>query len=216
MSRRVVIGIAGGTASGKTLVAERLMDALEPRGVAMIKQDSYYRDLSGMTSEQRAQQNFDHPDAFDIAQIVEHIEALVRGESIEEPIYDFTRHMPSPHTRTIEAGRVIVLEGILVLAEPKLRDLMDIKLFVDADPDIRLVRRLRRDVEERGRTVRSVLEQYESSVRPMHLQFIEPSKRYADVIIPEGGHNHVAIDLIRTKIASILLGASSPGKESVT
>ena len=177
MFRRVLIGIAGGTASGKTLVAERLIEALEPRGVAILRQDSYYRDLSGMKRGQRAHQNFDHPDAFNLELIVEHLEALVRGESVEEPIYDFTRHMPSEETRTVHPGRVVVLEGILVLAESRLRDLMDIKLYVDADADVRLVRRLRRDVEERGRTVQSVLEQYESSVRPMHLQFIEPSKR---------------------------------------
>jgi uridine kinase len=205
MPRRILIGIAGGTASGKTLVAARIHEALGSSRVAIVKQDAYYRDLSPLPQEQRAQQNFDHPDAFDTPLLLDHLKRLLAGDSIEEPIYDFTRHVRSRQTRSVGGSTVVVLEGILILAEPALRDLMDIKVYVDTDADIRLLRRLRRDVEVRGRTVQSVLEQYENSVRPMHLQFVEPSKRYADVIIPEGGYNRVAIDLLKTKIAAVLM-----------
>src|SRR5690606_26343401 len=157
-----------------------------------IKQDSYYRDLSDLDPAQRERQNFDHPDAFDIPLLRGHLESLIAGRSIEEPTYDFTHHVRAKETRTQPPAAVIVLEGILILAEPPLRELIDTTVYVDTDPDIRLVRRIRRDVEERGRTVQSVLLQYEHSVRPMHLQFDEPSKRYADVIVPEGGDNRVA------------------------
>jgi uridine kinase len=207
MARPVVIGIAGGTASGKSLVACRIFETLGSDKVAVIKQDSYYRDLSVLEPGQRAHQNFDHPDAFDIPLLRGHLESLIAGQPVEEPIYDFTHHVREPRTRTQPPAAVIVLEGILILAEPSLRDLMDIKVYVDTDADIRLMRRIRRDVEERGRTVKSVLRQYEHSVRPMHLQFVEPSKRYADVIVPEGGDNRVAIDLLRTKIAVVLMEA---------
>jgi len=207
MARPVVIGIAGGTASGKSLVACRIFETLGSDRVAVIKQDSYYRDLSDLDPAQRERQNFDHPDAFDIPLLRGHLESLIAGRSIEEPTYDFTHHVRAKETRTQPPAAVIVLEGILILAEPSLRELMDIKVYVDTDPDIRLVRRIRRDVEERGRTVQSVLRQYEHSVRPMHLQFVEPSKRYADVIVPEGGDNRVAIDLLRTKIAAVLMQA---------
>lgn len=207
MARPVVIGIAGGTASGKTLVSRRIFETLGSDQVAVIKQDSYYRDLSELEPTQRARQNFDHPEAFDIPLLRGHLESLIAGRSIEEPTYDFTHHVRASTTRTQPPAAVIVLEGILILAEPSLRELMDIKVYVDTDPDVRLVRRIRRDVEERGRTVQSVLRQYEHSVRPMHLQFVEPSKRYADVIVPEGGHNRVAIDLLRTKVAAVLVQA---------
>ncbi len=205
MARGILIGIAGGSASGKSLVAARIHAALGSQRVIVVKQDSYYHDLSGLTPEERAESNFDHPDAFDTALMVEHIRELVDGGTVEEPVYDFAGHRRLSETRTIGGGRVIVLEGILILADEILREMMDIKVFVDTDPDVRLLRRLRRDVEERGRTVKSVLDQYERFVRPMHLQFIEPSKRYADIIIPEGGHNRVAIDLLQTKIASVLV-----------
>ncbi len=203
MSRGVLIGIAGGSASGKTLVAAKIYESLGPEGVAILRQDAYYRDLKGLTPEQRAQHNFDHPDAFDTPLLLEHIEALLRGESVEEPIYDFTRHMRSEKTRRVRAVSVVILEGILVLSEPSLLALMDIRVFVDTDADVRLLRRLRRDVHERGRTVESVLSQYETFVRPMHLQFVEPSKRFADVIIPEGGHNRVGVDLLATKVLAL-------------
>ncbi len=205
MARGILIGIAGGSASGKSLVAARIHAALGSQRVIVVKQDSYYHDLSGLTPEERAESNFDHPDAFDTPLMVEHIKALVDGGTVEEPVYDFAGHRRLAETRAVGGGRVIVLEGILILADESLREMMDIKVFVDTDPDVRLLRRLRRDVEERGRTVTSVLDQYERFVRPMHLQFIEPSKRYADIIIPEGGHNRVAIDLLQTKIASVLV-----------
>ncbi len=205
MSSGILIGIAGGSASGKTLVASRIHEALSSRRVVVVKQDSYYRDLSGMSEADRARQNFDHPDAFDLGMLHSHLRALIEGGFVDEPLYDFTHHRRLPETRRIGGASVIVLEGILILADPDLRALMDIKVYVETEPDVRLIRRLRRDVEERGRTVSSVLDQYEHYVRPMHLQFVEPSKRYADVIVPEGGHNRVAIDLIQTKIAAILM-----------
>ncbi|MCC7140464.1 MAG: uridine kinase [Candidatus Eisenbacteria bacterium] len=203
MSRGVLIGIAGGSASGKTLVAAKIYEALGPDGVAILKQDSYYRDLADLTPEERARVNFDHPDAFDTPLLLEQVSRLLGGEPIEEPIYDFTRHARSERTRRVLPVSVVILEGILVLAERELRALMDIKVFVDTDSDVRLLRRLRRDIHERGRTVESVLSQYETYVRPMHLEFIEPSKRFADVIIPEGGHNRVGVDLLATKVQAV-------------
>ncbi len=205
MSRGILIGIAGGSASGKTLVTRRIIEALASARVVVVKQDSYYQDLSGMSEEQRSRQNFDHPDAFDLDLLRRHLETLLDGGWVDEPIYDFTHHRRQEETKRIGGAFVVVLEGILILADAALRELMDIKVYVDTEADIRLLRRLRRDVEERGRTVQSVLSQYEQSVRPMHLQFVEPSKRYADVIIPEGGHNRVAIDLLKTKITSVLM-----------
>jgi uridine kinase len=201
----ILIGIAGGSASGKTMVARRIHEALGSRRVVVVKQDSYYRDLSGMSEEERAHQNFDHPDAFDLGLLHAHLRALIDGGFVDEPIYDFTHHRRLAETQRVGGASVIVLEGILILADSDLRSLMDIKVYVETEPDVRLLRRLRRDVEERGRTVSSVLDQYEHFVRPMHLQFVEPSKRYADVIVPEGGHNRVAIDLLQTKIAAILM-----------
>ena len=205
VSSGILIGISGGSASGKTLVARRIHEALGSRRVVVVKQDSYYRDLSGMSEEDRARQNFDHPDAFDLGLLHAHLRVLLEGGFVDEPIYDFTHHRRLSETRHIGGASVIVLEGILILGDPDLRGLMDIKVYVETEPDVRLLRRLRRDVGERGRTVSSVLDQYEHFVRPMHLQFVEPSKRYADVIVPEGGHNRVAIDLIQTKIAAILM-----------
>jgi len=186
------------------MVARRIHEALGSRRVVVVKQDSYYRDLSDMNEEERAHQNFDHPDAFDLALLHAHLRTLIEGGFVDEPVYDFTHHRRLSETLRIGGAHVIVLEGILILADVDLRGLMDIKVYVDTEPDVRLVRRLRRDVEERGRTVSSVLDQYEQFVRPMHLQFVEPSKRYADVIVPEGGHNRVAIDLLQTKIAALL------------
>jgi uridine kinase len=206
MSRegRILIGIAGGTASGKSLVANRIFEALGGRRVVIIKQDHYYRDLAHLPWEERVRTNFDHPDAFDTDLLREQLRALLRGEEVEGPSYDFARHVRLPETTTIIGHPIIVLEGILVLADEELRSMMDIKVFVDADSDIRLMRRIRRDVADRGRTLESVLDQYDRVVRPMHLQFIEPTKRYADIILPEGGYNRVAIDLLCTKIASVL------------
>jgi len=204
MHRGILIGIAGGSASGKTSVASRIHEALGTQRVLVLKQDSYYRDLTHLSEEERARQNFDHPDAFDTPLLLQHLKFLLGGGYVEEPIYDFTHHRRLPQTRRVGGAPVLVLEGILILADVELRALMDIKVYVETDADIRLLRRLRRDVEKRGRTVASVLHQYEHFVRPMHLQFVEQSKRYADIIIPEGGHNRVAVDLLKTKISAIL------------
>ncbi len=208
MEGPLLLGIAGGSASGKSLVTSTLIDSLGSREVVMIEQDSYYKDFASLTVEERAKLNFDHPDAFDRELLLDHMETLLRGQPIEKPTYDFTRHTRLPETVRVEGHRVIVLEGILVLEDPALRRLMDIKVFIDTDADVRLIRRIRRDTMERGRSLESILDQYEESVRPMHLQFIEPSKRYADIIIPEGGRNRVAIDLLVTKVRSMLRGAS--------
>lgn len=200
----ILIGIAGGTGSGKTLVAKNIYSELGSDKVIILYQDSYYKDLSHLTQEKRNKQNFDHPDAIDSTLLIQHIKALVHGESIQQPIYDFVTHTRNKETKIIGPHTIIVLEGILILDNPKLRNLMDIKIYVDTDSDIRVLRRIKRDILERGRRLESVIDQYEQSVRPMHLQFVEPSKRYADIIIPEGGLNKVAIDLVKTKIEALL------------
>lgn len=204
--RRVLIGVAGGTASGKTLIADRIGEELNTGRIAIIKQDSYYKDISMLPITERQIQNFDHPDAFDMELLITHLRRLMEGSPVEMPVYDFKKHLRMKKTIPIEGCQIIMLEGILILDDPILRALMDIKVYVDTDADIRLMRRIRRDVADRGRTLESVLSQYENDVRPMHMQFVEPSKRYADIIIPEGGHNRVAIDLLVTKIRSILYG----------
>jgi len=204
MSKAILIGIAGGSGSGKTLVADTIYSELGSDKVVIIKQDSYYKDMCHLPYEERCRQNFDHPDAFDMPLLRVHVLKLIQGRTIEQPIYDFTRHRRTEETRRIGAHLVIVLEGILILDDAELRGLMDIKVFIDTDADERFIRRLKRDLRERGRDIESIIEQYESSVRPMHLQFVEPSKRYADIIIPQGGHNVVAIDLLKTKIRSLL------------
>jgi uridine kinase len=199
----IVIGIAGGTGSGKTTIARRI-GAAAPGQVAIIEHDAYYKDLSGhLTAGERAEQNFDHPESLETTLLVEHLRALRGGRAADIPVYDFKTHRRLPETRRVEPARVIVVEGILVFVDPALRDLMDIKLFVDTDPDIRVFRRVRRDLEQRGRTFEAVREQYYRTVRPMHLQFVEPSKRWADLIIPEGGGSQVALDLIVAKVKSL-------------
>jgi uridine kinase len=200
----VIIGIAGGTGSGKTTVALRVREACAGKTIRIIHHDSYYHDNSHLPLEERARINYDHPNAFDTPLLVAHLETLRRGSAIEVPIYDYSIHSRRPETKRIDPADIIFVEGILVLESEGLRGLMDIRLYVDVDADERFIRRLRRDVEDRGRTVDSVIEQYRDVVRPMHLQFCEPSKRYAHIIIPEGGHNRVAIDLIATKIADII------------
>ncbi|MBN1349716.1 uridine kinase [candidate division KSB1 bacterium] len=204
MEKPLLLGIAGGSGSGKTLVARRIVDELGSEKVIIIQQDSYYKDLSHLSHAERAKVNFDHPDAFDHELLRNHLKMLLANQPVQEPVYDFTQHSRSKETRQICGHMILVLEGILILDNPQLRNLMDIKIFVDTDPDIRFIRRLTRDIKERGRTVDSVINQYIESVRPMHLQFVEPSKRYADLIIPEGGHNLVAIDLLKTKIRVLL------------
>jgi uridine kinase len=202
--RGILIGIAGGTGAGKTLVAQSIAQDLGSESVLLIEQDSYYRDLQHIPLGERENRNFDHPDAFDRDLLRAHLEALLSGGQIDMPIYDMRTHTRVGQPLHVAGRRIIMLDGLLVLDDPGLRHLMDIKIYVDADPDIRFIRRLKRDLTERGRTLDQVIRQYESSVRPMHLQFVEPSKRYADLVIPEGGYNFVAIDLLKTKIRSLL------------
>ncbi len=205
MSKRgILIGISGASGSGKTLVAQTLFDLLGSEKVVILQEDSYYKDLSHLPFEERAKYNFDHPDAFDHDLLIEHLKLLLQGESIEHPIYDFTTHSRKKETRRVGPHEIIILEGILLLAIPELREMMDIKIFIDTAPDICFIRRLKRDLEERGRTVDSVINQYQKTVRPMYLQFVEPSKRYADIIIPHGGKNVIAIDIIKSKIEKLL------------
>lgn len=202
MAKPIVIGIAGGSASGKTTVAHALCEAFET-GVVLLQQDSYYKH-SDFPFEQRKQINYDHPDAFDHDLLVAQLQQLIQRHAIDVPIYDYAEHNRKAQTRHVEPQDVIILEGILVLADPALRDLMDVKLFVDTDADVRVLRRIQRDTQARGRSLNSVIDQYLTTVRPAYLEFIEPTKRFADVIIPEGGQNRVAVDLVRTKIAATL------------
>jgi uridine kinase len=200
----MIIGISGGTGSGKTTVAQKIINSVGSDNVVFLQHDSYYRNLGDMPIELRHKVNFDHPDAFDTELMMNHIEALRAGESIEQPIYDYATHSRRSETIHVNPRPVIIVEGILVFVNSQMRSLMELKIFVDTDADIRFIRRLDRDVHERARTVESIISQYLTTVRPMHLQFVEPSKRYADIIIPEGGHNDVGIDLITGKIRSIL------------
>jgi uridine kinase len=200
----ILIGIGGGTGSGKTSIAKQLLKTYGEGEVVVIEQDAYYRDLSQMPMEERARQNFDHPDAIDIDYFIQQINQLLGKQTIQVPVYDFSTHTRRKATRTVHPHHVIVVEGILTLHYLLLRELMSIKIYVETPADIRFIRRLTRDVEERGRTVHSVIHQYLKTVRPMHEQFVEPSKYFADIIIPEGGKNLVAIDLLRAKINAIL------------
>jgi uridine kinase len=203
----MIIGISGGTGSGKTTVANRILESVSADEVVFIQQDLYYRNLKDMPLDYRNAANFDHPDALDNDLLINHLKKLRAGEPVELPIYDFRTHNRLPATTRIESKPIVILEGILIFAEARLREQLDIKVFVDTPDDIRFIRRLRRDIAERGRTLDSVIEQYVATVRPMHIQFIEPSKRYADVIIPEGGYNLVSIDLISGKIRERLANA---------
>jgi len=200
----LVIGIAGGTGSGKTTVANAIIEQVGEDIVSYLPHDAYYKDLSKLPPVQRVAVNFDHPNSLDTDLMKSHIEHLKAGHRVDLPIYDFTTHSRTKETRKILPNPVILVEGILIFVDPKLRDLFDVKLFVDTDADIRLIRRIQRDIAERGRTLDSVLQQYQTTVRPMHLEFVEPSKRYADVIIPEGGHNVVALEMVIARIESLL------------
>jgi uridine kinase len=205
MNRKpVVIGVAGGSGSGKTSVTKSIYESFKGHSILMLEQDFYYKDQSHLPFEERLKTNYDHPLAFDNDLLIEHIESLLRYEAVNKPVYDYSVHTRSSDVIHVEPKDVIILEGILVLEDERLRNLMDIKLYVDTDADLRIIRRLVRDIKERERSMDSVIDQYVNVVRPMHNQFIEPTKRYADIIIPEGGHNFVAIDLMVTKIQTIL------------
>ena len=203
----LIIGIAGGTGSGKTTVVDRIVAALNAAGtcdVAVVAHDRYYRDRPDLAPDARAALNYDHPDALETTLLAAHLAALKAGRAIDAPVYDFATHARLPGTDTIQPARAIIVEGILILADAALRAHFDVKVFVDTDADIRFIRRLHRDTTERGRSVASVVDQYIRTVRPMHLEFVEPSKRYADVIVPEGGHNDVAIEMLLTFITTLL------------
>jgi uridine kinase len=200
----IIIGVAGGTGSGKTTVSEAILERVGRERITYIQHDSYYKDLSHLPLEERHKVNFDHPDALDTNLLVEHLKRLQTGSPVEVPVYDFTTHTRSTGARRVEPRGVTLVEGILIFADKALRDLMDVKIFVDTDADIRFIRRLQRDIAERGRTMGSVIRQYLETVRPMHLEFVEPSKRYADIIIPEGGFNVAAIDMVVAKVEAMV------------
>lgn len=204
MDKPLIIGITGGTGSGKSTVSKEILKFIHKKNVVTIEQDSYYKDQSHLSFKERIKTNYDHPFAFDNNLLIEHLKDLLNNKSIEKPIYDFERHTRKEETITVNPKEVIILEGILILSDEDIRNLCDIKIFVDTDSDVRVIRRITRDIKERGRTLDSVIDQYMTTVRPAHLQFVEPSKKYADIIIPEGGYNKVAIDIIVTKINSIL------------
>ncbi len=204
--KNTVIGIAGGTGSGKTTVVKKIISSFPDDRVIMLPQDAYYKDQGNISLDERKLVNYDHPSAFDNELLIEHIKKLSTGISVDLPVYSYITYTRQKDSIHIEPGEIIIVEGILVLEDPILRELLDIKIFVDAPSDVRFIRRLKRDIMERGRSVDSVIDQYMNVVRPMHMQFVEPSKWYADIIVPEGGENEVAIDLITTKIRSLLMG----------
>jgi uridine kinase len=200
----VIIGITGGTGSGKSTIARAIFESVPEKRASIIEQDCYYKDQSHLPSEERVKVNYDHPLAFDTDLMIAHLEQLLKGQAIEKPQYDFTVHNRKKETIFVEPRDIIIVEGILVLDSPRMRELMDIKIFVDTDADVRIIRRILRDMKERKRTLDSVISQYLEIVKPMHFEFVEPTKRYADIIIPEGGHNKVAIDIMVAKIKSII------------
>lgn len=200
----VIIGVAGGSGSGKTTVVREIIRNIGKRQVTVIHHDSYYRDVTDLSIEERTRINYDHPNSLETPLLVAHLNMLRAGEPVEVPTYDFALHNRAEATETAEARKVIIVDGLLILWDAELRRMMDIKVFVDTDADLRFIRRLKRDINERGRTAESVIEQYTATVRPMHLEFVEPSKRYADIIIPDGGYNLVGVDMLLTKIKSVL------------
>jgi uridine kinase len=216
MRAPLIIGIAGGTGSGKSTVARKVAEALSQgaggASVAFLDMDAYYRNFASLPLAERRRVNWDHPDAFDLDLFADHLARLARGEPIEKPVYDFVEHVRAPRTVTIEPADVVVIDGILLFVDPRVRELCDVKVYVDADADVRLVRRLKRDMAHRGRPLEEILEQYLATVRPMHLQFVEPSKRYADVIVPRGGHNAVATEMIVAKIQRRLAAQRDPAR----
>ena len=201
--KTLVIGVAGGSGSGKTTVVRRIVESIGDGQVVVLEQDRYYRDRNDLRLEERAALNYDHPDSLETDLLVKHVQALVEGRGVDVPMYDFARHARKASTEPVAPRRAIIVEGILIYTDAALRRLMDVKVFVDTDDDTRFIRRLQRDISERGRTVQSVIDQYLSTVKPMHLEFVEPSKRYADIILPQGGHNAVAVDMLMTLIRSL-------------
>lgn len=204
MTRPIVFGVAGGTASGKTTVARAILDAVGASQVAYLPHDAYYRDISHLPPTERARINYDHPDSLETKLLIKHVKELLSGRVVQVPIYDFTQHNRLAETRPVDPSPIILVEGILIFTKRKLRDLMDVKIYVDTDADVRFIRRLQRDIQERGRDWEAIIEQYLTTVRPMHLKFVEPSKRYADVIIPEGGLNKVAMDMVVSRLHALL------------
>ena len=204
MNNPLVIGVAGGTGSGKTTVVREIIRNIGRSQVTVLHHDSYYRDVKEMPFEERVRINYDHPDSLETSLLIRHIQQLRDGESVDVPTYDFAAHLRAAETERMEPRKVIIVDGLLILWDRDLRQMMDIKVFVDTDADLRFIRRLKRDIEERGRSAESVIEQYLTTVRPMHLEFVEPSKRYADIIIPQGGHNLVGVDMLLTKIRSVV------------
>ncbi|MFC2028475.1 uridine kinase [Chloroflexota bacterium] len=200
----LIIGIAGGSGSGKTTVAQSILQRVGPERIAYLQHDQYYKDLSGLPPAQRAAINFDHPNSLETSLMIQHVEALRGGQPVEVPIYDFSTHSRTENTFTVQSRRVVLVEGILIFIESQLRELFDVKIYVDTDPDIRFIRRLQRDISERGRSMESVIKQYMATVRPMHLEFVESSKRFADIIIPEGGYNDAALDMVVSRIEKLL------------
>ncbi len=210
----IIVGVAGGTASGKTTISDAILARVGRDRVAFIQHDAYYRNQSHLPFEERVKVNYDHPDSLETELLIAHLDALCRWQAVDMPVYDFAQHTRAAQTRRVEPRPVILVEGILIFAEKALREHFDIKIYVDADPDLRVIRRIQRDIAERGRTVDSVVEQYLRTVRPMHIEFVEASKRYADVIIPHGGFNLIAIDMVSTRIMSMLHGEEANGAQN--
>jgi uridine kinase len=202
--RPVIFSVAGGTGSGKTTVANKILERIGQQNIAYVPHDAYYKHQSTLSLEERRKTNYDHPDSLETSLMIKHLKQLVAGYAVDIPVYDFTIHLRTTQTTHVEPAPIILVEGILIFAEARLRNLFDVKIYVDTDPDIRLIRRLQRDVQERGRTFESVIQQYLTTVRPMHMEFVEPSKRFADVIIPEGGYNEVAIEMVAARIRNLL------------
>jgi len=210
--RTVVLGVAGGSGSGKSTVVREVRRLLHPRTTTVLHHDAYYRDLRHLPFAERVSVNFDHPDSLETELLIEHVRSLTDGKAIDVPVYDFSRHVRRQETERHEPAAVVIVDGILVLADARLRGLIDLKVFVDTEADLRLIRRIRRDVLERGRTADSVITQYEATVRPMHLEFVEPSKRHADLVVPEGGFNRVAVDLVVARLRSLLAEKEAPAR----
>jgi uridine kinase len=200
----IVFGVAGGTASGKTTVADAILDAVGAAQVAYLSHDAYYREMNHLPFSERARLNYDHPDSLETELLIEHVKELLAGRTVQVPVYDFTTHTRTQETRPVEPSPIILIDGILIFTNARLRDLMDIKVYVDTDGDVRFIRRLQRDMNERGRSLESIIDQYMETVRPMHLEFVEPSKRYADVIVPHGGLNRVAMDMVVARLIEML------------